>query len=275
VAEKQANKFDKKASDKAYYEANKEKLAAQQKAALLLRQPSPDITERKCLACDTVKSIDNFQKRSVKLNTYHAECKQCVSVRRKAEYAINPEPAKQRAKERAKLNPERKQAEDKKHYLDNRENRQVYQSTYYQANKETRIAYSVKYTRERAAADPLFRMVRNLRGRTNVAFKLRNVTKNGHTLDWLGCTPLELRAHLVSKFTPEMTLENYGSHWHIDHIIPVSAWDLTNPTHIAACFHWTNLQPLMGAENMSKGGTNNISADDYSDSILKHLASFA
>ena len=48
-----------------------------------------------------------------------------------------------------------------------------------------------------------------------------------------------------------MTWDNYGK-WHVDHIIPVSRFDLTDPEQQKICFHFTNLQPLWGGENIGK-----------------------
>ena len=49
-----------------------------------------------------------------------------------------------------------------------------------------------------------------------------------------------------------MTWENYGTYWHIDHIIPCGAFDLTKKTAQKKCFHYSNLQPLEAVENFKK-----------------------
>ena len=68
----------------------------------------------------------------------------------------------------------------------------------------------------------------------------------------LGCTPLQLKEHLESKFTGNMTWENYGFYgWHIDHIIPLSS--AKDEDGLKKLCHYTNLQPLWCKDNLSKG----------------------
>lgn len=63
----------------------------------------------------------------------------------------------------------------------------------------------------------------------------------------------ELIVHLESKFRPGMTWENRGKKgWHIDHIKPLSAFDLTDPGQVSDACHYTNLQPLWWKENLDK-----------------------
>jgi hypothetical protein len=52
-----------------------------------------------------------------------------------------------------------------------------------------------------------------------------------------------------------MTWQNYGSAWHIDHILPLSSYDLADPNQQREAFHYTNLQPLWAHDNMAKSDT--------------------
>ena len=58
--------------------------------------------------------------------------------------------------------------------------------------------------------------------------------------------------HLEKQFKPGMTLDNYGE-WHIDHIKPITKFDLKNENELRKCFHYKNLQPLWAIENIKKG----------------------
>jgi len=50
-----------------------------------------------------------------------------------------------------------------------------------------------------------------------------------------------------------MSWDNYGYYgWHVDHIIPLSAFDLTDPIQFKKAMYYTNLQPLWMEENLAK-----------------------
>jgi hypothetical protein len=90
--------------------------------------------------------------------------------------------------------------------------------------------------------------------------------KKDEFLPFLGCSLEQFKQHIESLFTKEMSWDKYGYYYtdtggqqqlgfHIDHVIPCSAFDLTNAKELFLCFHWKNCQPLWGNENMGKGNT--------------------
>ena len=81
---------------------------------------------------------------------------------------------------------------------------------------------------------------------------LNGVKKSKPTLTMLGCTLEQFRQHMQAQFKRGMAWNNMGSHWHIDHIIPCSAFDLSKPEQQAICFHYTNMQPLEAKRNLAK-----------------------
>ena len=60
------------------------------------------------------------------------------------------------------------------------------------------------------------------------------------------------KSHLRKGFYADMTMENYGAYWHIDHIIPKSSFDLNDVDQSAICWHYTNLEPLLATDNLHK-----------------------
>lgn len=74
------------------------------------------------------------------------------------------------------------------------------------------------------------------------------------TFDLLEYTVDDLRLHLEALFVPGMSWENYGD-WHIDHVVPISAFNFETPEDIdfKRCWALTNLQPMWASENISKG----------------------
>lgn len=84
---------------------------------------------------------------------------------------------------------------------------------------------------------------------------LKNNQKTGSAVSDLGCSVSDFKQYLESKFQLGMNWENYGTFgWHIDHIKPLSSFDLTNRLQFLEACHFTNLQPLWASENRQKGG---------------------
>lgn len=110
-----------------------------------------------------------------------------------------------------------------------------------------------RWQKEKLSTDLQFRLKASLRSRLNKA--LRGRVKSGSAVRDLGCTVSELLAWLEAKFSPDMTWGNYGSVWTLDHIRPLSAFDLSDRAQLLVACHYTNLQPMLSAENIRKGGS--------------------
>ena len=67
-----------------------------------------------------------------------------------------------------------------------------------------------------------------------------------------GCSIDELKTHIESLFKPDMTWDNYGSYWQIDHKEPLFKFDLTNPDQLKEACNYKNLQPLSKEEHKVK-----------------------
>ena len=73
------------------------------------------------------------------------------------------------------------------------------------------------------------------------------------TEQYVGCSFDEARRRIESQFTRGMTWQNYGAVWHLDHIVPLSSFDLTDLKQRTFANHISNLQPLKAKENLKKG----------------------
>jgi hypothetical protein len=84
-----------------------------------------------------------------------------------------------------------------------------------------------------------------LRSRFYDVLKLNKTRKFTSVINLLGCSIEVFINHIESKFTKNMSWENYGKYgWHLDHIKPCSSFNLESEEEQKKCFHYTNLQPL-------------------------------
>lgn len=95
-----------------------------------------------------------------------------------------------------------------------------------------------------------FKLSENIRSRIRGLCKREIVKPKTEKL--IGCTLNEFLLHLSSNFYGDITLENYGDVWHLDHIIPCNFFDLTDIEQLNACCHYTNIQPLLIKDNSQK-----------------------
>ena len=137
----------------------------------------------------------------------------------------------------------------------NKEYINKYNEMWYLKNQERRREYRIR-NRERARImerkrleNPLVRMTSTLRTRVGIA--LRKNQKCTNTMNLVGCSKERLLNHLESQFDDEMNWTNYGK-WHVDHINPCKAFNLTEPEEQKKCFNYTNLQPLWAEINLKK-----------------------
>lgn len=123
--------------------------------------------------------------------------------------------------------------------------------SWYLDNTEHKKAETTAYHKSRPLIDERFRLARNLRKRLRAALKFNS--KTGSAVEDLGCSIDDLKIYLESKFDSEMSWKNYGPKgWHIDHIKPLSKFDLTDTKELKKACHYTNLQPMWWKENLRK-----------------------
>lgn len=159
-------------------------------------------------------------------------------------HAMTPDQRKAKEQNRDK---EKKRLVARNWKTNNRERHRIQCLQWIKDNPE-----KVKISRRKELLKPKNKAKRNLRSR----FKdlMKNVREGGSSSfsSTIGCTTSQLAKHLESKFKRGMTWENYGTHWHVDHILPCASFDHADPKQVKQCWHWTNLEPLEAKKNLYK-----------------------
>ena len=189
-----------------------------------MRQKERDRYEKnKAIANKKIKQIDL---------TNEIECSECKNTKPISEFYM----AKQKGTIRSKCKDCTKKGKKE----------------YYEENKEKYIKQTSEYKKQKEKTDPVYLLERRVRCRIYHAFKSQSLKKNKKTLKYLGCTGKFLHDWLTYQFTNEMSIENYGIYWHIDHVKPCSVYDLSKDEESMECFNWKNLRPVKGSENLEK-----------------------
>jgi len=219
---------------------------------------------RTCTGCKEVlpATSEFFNKSPNNKAGLHAKCRTC---RKKYRLDNREKILKQKAEYREK-NREKIREADREFRKNNKEKRVAKDRAYYQNNKETILArnriwnknnreHLNRIDKKRRQTNPSYRILTNLRKYLNKKVRSKSQT----TIELIGCSPDKLRQHLEAQWTEGMSWDNYGVYikgepmkWHIDHIIPCDSFDLTDETEQAECFHYSNLQPMWGIDNIRK-----------------------
>ena len=209
------------------------------------------MNEKICTHCKITKLLSEFP---FEKNKPRSKCKSCKSLLYKKWSELNEDKIKIKNKEKwqKRKNDVNHIKNNREYYYSNRDSILENKKEYYQTNKQKILKTHKKYEQLQLKKNPIFRMRKNVRRRLHLAlngkFKIRT------TLNLIGCSWEKLKLYLESKFETCMTWDNYGYYgWHIDHIIPVSNYDLDNLEELKKCMHYTNLQPLWMSDNLKKG----------------------
>jgi hypothetical protein len=126
----------------------------------------------------------------------------------------------------------------------NRERMTELQANWFQDNK----AYVRDKNRERTKTDARYKFIVNQRRRISLALG----HKQKKTIEYLGCNSDEFFQWMSCQLDGELTLENHGEKWHIDHVIPISNFNLEKEDEVSLALNWRNTMPLPTHENLKK-----------------------
>ena len=215
-------------------------------------------SNKKCVFAGLLQPLDNFYKDRTGRGKggLRADCKWCVKFKCKkyvethkkekiAYWNMYNRTHKQEIRHRSKIYNEA-----------NKEKIQLKNKNYYEKNKQSIRLQQNKYEKKRRQEDIDFKIRKNLRRR--LLHAIESEWKTGSAIEDLGCSVEQLKEKFVSMFVfiPEvneaMTWNNYGILWEIDHIIPLSFFDLTKREELVKACHFSNLRPMWISQNRSE-----------------------
>jgi NTP pyrophosphatase (non-canonical NTP hydrolase) len=183
-----------------------------------------DVKYARCRACVTLRTKRYYSKLDPTLKI----------IKQKEQYIKHKARNLRAGKEWAKKNPEKVKAIKKRNKL-------KHKLKYREAEKNRLI--------EKRKADPFWRANKNI---SKQIWAFLNGKKAGRSWESIIKASFEdIKIQLEKKFTAEMSWENYGTYWEIDHIKPLNLFP-QNDAAVAEAWHPNNLQPLELHLNRSK-----------------------
>lgn len=193
---------------------------------------------KQCPTCLEIKPKTEFFRLKSRKSGICSRCKICSSIFRKRSYKANKAQELEANKLWCQNNLERLKETRRKRFETNRE----------RINKR-----HIDYVTKRRKSDPLFKLIRNLRGGLYKAINSGKWHKDASYSEILGCSQQVLFGHIEGQFQPNMTWDNYGfgpDKWNIDHRLPLSAAKSLKDTYKLS--HFSNLQPMWQPKNFKK-----------------------
>ena len=164
------------------------------------------------------------------LKDYEKENKERISRRKKEYYLKNKEKIDNRNKE----------------WMDNNKDKwNKYRIDYYNKNKNKILAYGYRWEKNMKIKSVEFRIMKSLRYRLKEAFRKYNkfgkiMTSKEYGIDY------KLIIEHLKPFPKDRNL------YHIDHIKPLCAFDLTNPEEVKKAMAPDNFRWLLAKDNLHK-----------------------
>ena len=204
-----------------------------------------------CNKCKKTKNLDQFYF-NIRLNRHDKKCNPC-----KAEYKRNKQ----------KEDPERFKKAMKKWYESKGKD---WKKNYEAENKDHINARDRKKYHE----DPIYRSKKILRNRLSTTTSGKKIYNK--VISRLGITHNSYLEWMEFQFTEDMTWDNQGSFWTVDHVIPLDHFiKISNKGEEflnEEMNHWSNLRPQIGVENFRKN--NKLDLELIKDHFAVTVSSF-
>ena len=220
-----------------------------------------------CSKCSVEKKVDAFYKNGKNI------CRECNNIMRREKYNND-------SLFREKILSQVKSYKHNKTIL--RQEQRIEQQTIIGINNKRckyccEIKDKVRFRHNRMKCkdcerdEPTEKLKRYIRTRIYNCLRYKDKCKTKKAIEYLGCSTDDYLQWILN-YNPKYSIENNGKEWHIDHVIPISLFDLNNIEEQCIAFNWRNTMPLSCKENLSKNNRINVSQihTHYNTLLLYH-----
>lgn len=198
---------------------------------------------KKCSKCSINKELIFFYKKSSSKDGYTSGCIGCNKKSQELYRKNNRETLRENNKIYERNNKEKAIKRSEKWYENNKEKAIEKTKKWREENKDKRA----KQAKQHRLKNPHIYAWRTI---LTDCLKRFGKNKEGHTVDLLKYSAVDLKKHIELLFTEGMSWDNYGK-WHIDHIKMVSEFDKNTPPYIVN--ELSNLRPLWATTRKING----------------------
>jgi len=203
-----------------------------------------NVTYRTCSKCLFEKQENCFYKRG-------KICCDCNNEKRRQKYKNDEEYRKKLIKmatnfkhEKVILRKKLREDEQNKIGIDNKKCKYCNE-----IKSNERFRHNRLKCRDCERDEPTEKFKRYIRTRIYNCLRYKNKTK--HSVEYLGCSSHDYYKWIF-KYNNNYNLDNHGSVWHIDHVIPLSKFNLNIQEEQIIDFNWKNTMTLSWNENLTK-----------------------
>lgn len=232
-----------------------------------------------CIICNVSLSLTSFHQDKSRHDGLNPRCKTCksgidseyrkknktkISEHQKVYYQENAEKIKERSFEWYNHNSDKRKADMKVYYHTNKQKIKEKQKIWDETNKEKMKEYNKNYFNTKYKTNIQYRV------KSAISSRMRDCIKKKHgALVYIGCSIDVFINWIEYQFDCYMSWENYGSYWHLDHVLPCSSFNLSREEEVFKCFNWKNMRPLEGRQNISKSNKIDTDVIEYHKGIVR------
>src|SRR5688572_8085532 len=201
--------------------------------------------KKACSECKIEKSLNEFHKNNTKKSGHQSSCNICTNIRAK-EYRRKYASLETREEKDKKVCYHCKIEKNILEFSKDRYRKDGVQN----ACRDCRYKRNNAYSKARKQYDPEFKLLINMRSRLGRV--LRGNSKSQTTKQLIGLDFEIFTKWIEFQFEEGMALQNYGSIWHLDHVLPISSFNLLEEEELHKAMNWKNIRPLPPVKNIKK-----------------------